>query len=58
MSNAATSGDDRPRGTGLLPRRLTSEELAGAPVLASLDGLVIDDLTDEEYDLFVAALAE
>lgn len=58
MSNAATTGDDRPHGTGLLPRPLTPAEKSNAPVLASLDALVIDDLTDEEYDRFLAALAE
>ena len=58
MSNAATTGDDRPPGTGLLPRPLTPAETSDAPVLASLDALVIDDLTDEEYDRFLAALAE
>jgi hypothetical protein len=58
MSNAATTGDDRPHGTGLLPRPLTPAEMSNAPVLASLDALVIDDLTDEEYGRFLAALAE
>lgn len=58
MSNAATTGDDRPHGTGLLPRPLTPAEMSNAPVLTSLDALVIDDLTDEEYDRFLAALAE
>jgi hypothetical protein len=58
MSNAATTGDSRPHGTGLLPSRLTPEELASAPVLASLDALAIDGLSDDEYDRFLAALAE
>ena len=58
MSNAATTGDDRPHGTGLLPQPLTPAEMSNAPVLGSLDALVIDDLTDEEYEHFLAALAE
>lgn len=58
MSNAATTGDDHPHGTGLLPRPLTPAQMSNAPVLASRDALVIDDLTDEEYDRFLAALAE
>jgi hypothetical protein len=41
----------------LLPRDLTPEQLAGAPVLGSVDALVIDGLTDDEYDAFIAALS-
>lgn len=45
-----------PSGTSALPPDLTPEQLAAAPVLASLDDLVIDDLTDDEYEAFLAAL--
>jgi hypothetical protein len=41
----------------LLARDLTEEELAAAPVLASVDDLVIEGLTDDEHDSFVAALS-
>lgn len=58
MSSAATTGDDRSHGTGLLATRLTTDELANARVLASLDELVITDLSDDEYDRLLAALAE
>ena len=58
MSTAAATGDSRPHGTGLRPSRLTPEELAKAPVLASLDALAIDDLSDDEHDRFLAALVE
>lgn len=57
MSRAATTGGTQPHGIGLLPRRLTPEELANAPVLVSLDELAIDDLSDDEHDRFLAALA-
>jgi hypothetical protein len=40
----------------LLPRDLTAAQLEAAPVLASAGQLVIDELTDQEYDEFVAAL--
>lgn len=57
MSDAATHEHEGPHGTGLLPRDLTEDELAAAPVLASLEDLEIEDLTDDEYDSFVAALS-
>lgn len=57
VSNAAAHRDG-PHGTGLLPRRLTDEEFASAPVLVSVDALVIDDLDADSYDRFLAALAE
>ena len=57
MSNAAA--DDRvPHGTSLLPRDLDECELAAAPVLPTLDTLVIDDLADDEDAAFAAALQE
>lgn len=57
MSDAAFDPRDLPHGTSLLPRDLTARELESAPVLASVDALLIDDLTDEEDDAFAAALA-
>ncbi|MFN8037693.1 MAG: hypothetical protein U0Q07_00660 [Acidimicrobiales bacterium] len=57
MSNAAPRDHDGPHGADLLPRDLTDEELAGAPVLVSLDALLIDELTDDEDDAFAAALS-
>lgn len=56
VSNAAQH-HDRPHGTGLLPRDLTAEELAAGPVIDDLDALLIDDLTDDEYAKFLAALS-
>lgn len=41
----------------MLPRDLTEAEFAAAPILESLDALVIEDLTDDEYDSFLAALS-
>jgi hypothetical protein len=55
MSAGALSPSERSHGVGLLPPDLTSDELAGAPVLESLDALVVD-LDDEEDDAFAVAL--
>jgi hypothetical protein len=57
VSNAEVHDRDRPQGTSLLPRDLTAEELAAAPVLASADALLIEDLTVDEDDAFSAALS-
>jgi hypothetical protein len=45
-----------PRGTSLLPRDLSDDQLAAAPILASIDGLLIEDLSEDEDDAFAAAL--
>jgi hypothetical protein len=45
-----------PHGTDRLPRDLTDAQLDAAPVLASIDALLVDDLTDAEDDAFAAAL--
>lgn len=58
MSNAAHHDHEGPQGLNLLPRDLTPEELEAAPVLESVDDLIIDELSDEEYDAFIAALEE
>lgn len=57
VSNAATHGHDAPHGTSLLPSDLTKADFAAAPILTSLDALLIEDLTDDEYDSFIAALS-
>ncbi len=57
VSNAAHRDHHGPPGADLLPRDLTDEELAAAPVLVSLDALLIDELTDDEDDAFAAALS-
>ena len=56
MSDAANDRLEVPHGTSLLPRDLTPDELVAAPVLASVDVLLIDDLTDDEDDAFAAAV--
>ena len=56
MSDVARPSHDAPQGTSLLPRDLTADELAKAPVLASIDKLLIEDLSDDEDDAFAAAL--
>lgn len=56
MSNAAPDQRDVSHGTALLPRDLTADELAGAPVLPSADVLVIEDLTNDEDEAFASAL--
>ena len=57
MSDGARQRPEPPHGTDLLPRDLTPAELDAAPVLTSLDQLLIEDLTDEEADAFAAAIA-
>ena len=56
VSDAANDRLDVPHGTSLLPRDLTSDELLAAPVLDSVDALLIDGLTDDEDDAFAAAV--
>lgn len=56
MSDAASHDLHTPHGVSLLPRDLTADELSAAPVLTSLDALLIDDLSDEEDDAFAAAV--
>lgn len=57
MSNAAQTHSEGPHGTGLLPRDLTPKELAAGPVIDDPDSLLIDELTDKEYEAFLTALA-
>jgi len=56
MSDLAHSDDDAPRGLSTLPPGLTEQQLRDAPVLASADQLIIEDLTSEESEAFVRAL--
>ena len=58
MSDTAHPQYETPHGTSLLPRDLTEDQLAGAPVLASVDTLLIEELSDDEDDAFAAALDE
>lgn len=58
MSNAEQDSHNGPHGTNLLPRDLTEDELSAAPILDASDDLVIDDLTADEYNAFLAALTK
>ncbi|WP_426571068.1 hypothetical protein [Aquihabitans sp. McL0605] len=58
MSTTESSTGREPFAAGALPRDLTPEELDAAPVLESVQDLVIDGLTDEEYCRFLAAINE
>lgn len=48
--------DERPRGTSTLPPGLTEQELRDAPVLVSVEQLIIEDLTEEEFEAFDQAI--
>ncbi len=56
MSNAAGRQDDAPRGTALLTGELSEDELSAAPVLTSIDALLIEELSEDEDEAFAAAL--
>lgn len=56
VSDAADRQFDAPHGTVLLPSDLTDEQLAAAPVLASIDALLIEQLSEDEDEAFAAAL--
>lgn len=56
VSDAAHHRDQDARGTARLPADLTDAQLEAAPVVTSLDTLLIDDLTDDEDDAFAAAI--
>jgi hypothetical protein len=55
MSDGAPVPTETPHGLELLPRDLTPDELAVAPVLGSIDQLLVD-VTEDEDDAFAAAL--
>ena len=56
VSDAAHHQHETPHGTSLLPRDLTEDQLIGAPVLVSVDTLLIEDLSADEDEAFAAAL--
>jgi hypothetical protein len=56
VSDAARPRDEAPHGTLQLPRDLTEDQLDAAPVLASIDTLLIEELSEDEDDAFAAAL--
>ena len=56
MSDAAHRRDDAPEGTLLLPGDLTEDQLGAAPILLSVDALLIEELDGDEADAFSAAL--
>ena len=48
VSDAANRQHGSPHGTALLPSDLTDEQLDAAPVLASIDALLIEELSEDE----------
>ncbi len=56
VSDAAHPRDEAPHGTLQLPRDLTEDQLDSAPVLESIDTLLIEELSEDEDDAFAAAL--
>jgi len=56
MSAAGRDRGEIPHGLSLLPQRVTTDELDGAPVLDLVDALLIEDLSDDEDEAFAAAL--
>ena len=56
VTNAMQDHTGRPHGIALLPRDLTAEQLRSAPVLGSLDSLLIDGLSEDEDDAFADAI--
>ncbi len=57
MSDAAPQQRDAGHGVSLMPADLTEQQLNDAPVLTSVDELLIEELTDDEDDAFATALA-
>lgn len=56
MGDAARQSGGTAQGASLPTPDLTPIQLASAPVLTSLDALLIEGLTDDEDDAFAAAL--
>ena len=56
VSDAADQRDPAQHGIALLPTDLTEDQLAAAPVLPSIDALLIEELSDDEDDAFATAL--
>jgi hypothetical protein len=57
VSDVAHPKDMAAHGTSLLSSDLTEDQLAAAPVMTSVDALLIDGLSEEEDDAFAAAIA-
>lgn len=56
VRDAVDRRDGASHGTALLPADLSEAQLDAAPVLTSVDALLIEDLTDDEDEAFTAAL--
>lgn len=56
MSDAADQRDPAQPGIALLPTDLTEDQLAAAPVLPSIDALLIEELSVDEDEAFASAL--
>jgi hypothetical protein len=55
VSDAVRPSGEVPHGTSLLPADLTDDQLDAAPVLDSIDCLLIEELSEDD-DAFAAAL--
>lgn len=56
VSDAVRASGEAPHGTSLLPADLTDDQLEAAPMLYSIDDLLIEELSEDEDDAFAAAL--
>jgi len=56
VSDADQDSGEAPHGTSLLPADLTEDQFAAAPILPSIDALLIEDLSEDEDDAFADAL--
>ncbi len=56
MGDAVEPSGVVPHGTSLLPADLPNGQLHAGPVLASIDALLIEELSEDEDDSFAAAL--
>jgi len=56
VSDAVRPSGEAPHGTSLLSTDLTDDQLDAAPVLDSIDSLLIEELSEDEDDAFAAAL--
>jgi hypothetical protein len=56
VSDAADQRDPAPHGIAPLPSDLTEDQLAAAPVLPSIDALLIEELSVDEDEAFATAL--
>lgn len=54
--STAAGHDQAPLGTASLPADLSEDQLLAAPVLTSVDALVIEALGEDEDEAFAAAL--